>query len=362
MKYDYLIAGAGFAGSVIAERIARVLGRKVLVAEKREHVAGNAYDFIEEKGILVQKYGPHIFHTNDKNVFEYLSGFTHWKKYEHTVVSRVNGVDYPVPVNRITLNKLYNLGLKNEDDAKNYLNSVISRGLSGANSEEVMLERIGRDLYEKFFEKFTEKIWFEHPSNLAPNVCGRISVRYNDDCRYFTDEYQYMPANGFTELARNMLKHPNIEIKLNTDFRDVEKSAYGKLIYTGPIDAYFGFKHGRLPYRSIRMEFENHDKEYYQEHPVVNFPGTEPYYRITEFKRINEEKSDSTTICKEYPSAEGERFYPKRTPAALKMYAMYLNEARELKDVIFTGMHPSFQYYDIGQVTAMCLKEFSKLA
>ncbi len=360
MKYDYLIAGAGFAGSVMAERIAGVLGGKVLVAEKRGHVAGNAFDYTDEHGVLVQKYGPHVFHTNDRKVFEYLSGFTEWNKYEHKVVSRVNGEDYPIPVNRITLNKLYGLDLKNDGETKRYFDSVVSPG-GNSNSEEVMLGRIGRDLYEKFFEKFTEKIWFEHPSNLAPNVCGRINVRYNDDSRYFTDAFQFMPAAGFTKLIEKMLGHPNIEVRLNTDFKEIDRNDYGKLIFTGPVDSYFGFKHGMLPYRSIRMEFENHKKEYFQEHAVVNFPGSEPYYRITEFKHITGQKSDSTTVCTEYPARDGERFYPKRTPDALKMHSLYMKEAENIQDVIFTGMHPSFQYYDIGQVTAMCLKEFSKL-
>ncbi|MCE1163855.1 MAG: UDP-galactopyranose mutase [Bacteroidetes bacterium] len=361
MKYDYLIAGAGFAGSVTAERIANILGAKVLVAEKRGHVAGNAYDFTDENGILVQQYGPHIFHTNDKKVFEYLSGFTEWKKYEHRVVSRIGGKDYPVPVNMITLNLLYGLELKTEDEVKNYFDSAAEKN-GGENSEKIITGRIGRDLYEKFFEKFTEKIWFEHPSNLAPNVCGRINVRYNDDCRYFTDKYQYMPANGFTKLVESMLDNPMIDVKLNTDFRDVDRALYGKLVYTGPIDAYFGYEYGILPYRGIKMVFEKHDKDLFQKHAVINFPGDEPFYRITEFKHITGGNSGSTTICTEYSDKEGERFYPKRTPEALKIFSLYKNEAAKLNNVYFTGMHPAFQYYDVGQVVAMCLKDFSKLA
>ena len=361
MKYDFIIAGAGFAGAVFAERIATVLNKKVLVVDKRSHTGGNSYDYTDENGILVHKYGPHIFHTNDKKVFEYLSNFTKWKKYEHRVLSRVSGSDYPVPVNKLTINKLYGLELKNDADTKKFLDGVISSVRPVMNSEDVILNRVGKDLYEKFFEKFTEKIWFEHPRNLAPNVCGRINVRYNDDCRYFSDEYQFMPDKGYHNLIQNMLDNKNIEVRTGTDFADVDPKHYDKAVYTGPVDAFFNFNYGELPYRSIKMVFENHKTESFQKNSVINFPGSEPYYRITEFKHITGQESDSTTVCIEYASKEGERFYPKRTPEALHMHGKYLNDAGKLKNVIFTGMHPTFQYYDIGQVVAQCLKEFSKL-
>lgn len=360
MKYDFIIAGAGFAGAVMAERIAEVLNKKVLVVDKRNHIGGNAYDFTDENGILVHKYGPHIFHTNDKSVFDYLSNFTKWMKYEHKVVSRIEGKDYPIPVNRITINNLYGLELKSVDETKEFLDKVKSNIQPVASSEDIMLNRVGTDLYKKFFEKFTEKIWFEHPRSLAPNVCGRINVRYNDDCRYFTDDYQYMPENGYYNLVRNMLDHKNIDVRLETDFENVNPEYYGKIVYTGPIDAFFNYIHGKLQYRSIKMIFENHRKEFFQDNSVINYPGNEPYYRITEFKHITGQKSDTTTVCREYAAKDGERFYPKRTSGSLEIYEKYLIEAKKRKDIIFAGMHPSFQYYDIGQVVAQCLNIFSK--
>jgi UDP-galactopyranose mutase len=360
LKYDFIIAGAGFAGAVMAERIAEVLNKKVLVVDKRNHIGGNAYDFTDENGILVHKYGPHIFHTNDKSVFDYLSNFTKWMKYEHKVVSRIEGKDYPIPVNRITINNLYGLELKSVDETKEFLDKVKSNIQPVASSEDIMLNRVGTDLYKKFFEKFTEKIWFEHPRSLAPNVCGRINVRYNDDCRYFTDDYQYMPENGYYNLVRNMLDHKNIDVRLETDFENVNPEYYGKIVYTGPIDAFFNYIHGKLQYRSIKMIFENHRKEFFQDNSVINYPGNEPYYRITEFKHITGQKSDTTTVCREYAAKDGERFYPKRTSGSLEIYEKYLIEAKKRKDIIFAGMHPSFQYYDIGQVVAQCLNIFSK--
>ncbi|MDD5361705.1 MAG: UDP-galactopyranose mutase [Ignavibacteria bacterium] len=360
MKYDYIIAGAGFAGAVMAERIASVLNKKVLVVDKRNHIGGNAHDYTDENGILVHKYGPHIFHTNDKSVFDYLSNFTTWRKYEHKVISRIEGKDYPIPVNRITINKLYGLELKSGEETKKYLENVKSNIHPVVSSEDIMLNRVGSDLYVKFFEKFTEKIWFEHPRNLTPNVCGRINVRYNDDCRYFTDDYQYMPEKGYNNLVQNLLDNKNIDVRLETEFEKVKPEHYASIIYTGPIDSYFKNIFGRLPYRSIKLVFENHRKEIFQDNSVINFPGNEPYYRITEFKHITGQKSDSTTICREFASKEGERFYPRRTAESLEIYKKYMSAAHNLKDVIFAGMHPSFQYYDIGQVVAQCLNEFSK--
>lgn len=362
MKYDYLIAGAGFAGITTARLIADVLNKKVLIVDLRNHVAGNAYDYTDENGILVHKYGPHIFHTNDEKVFNFLSQFTGWYKYEHSVVSRYEVSDYPIPVNMVTLNKLYSLNLTNAEETKKYLDSVTSGIGNPKNSEDVMLARVGRDLYGKFFERFTEKIWFEHPSKLAPNVCGRINVRYDDDCRYFTDEYQFLPDKGYTKLAEKMLAHKNIDVELETDFKAVNKNTYSKLVYTGPIDAFFDYIHGKLPYRSIEMIFENHKEEFYQNHAVVNFPGDEPYYRITEYKRITGGKSDSTTICKEFAAIDGERFYPKRTIDALELFDKYKKDAKKLKGIFFAGMHPYFQYYDIGQVVAQCLRSIRKPA
>ena len=240
--YDYLIVGAGFAGSVMAERIASQVNKKVLIVEKRNHIGGNAYDEYDEHGILVHRYGPHIFHANSKLVFDYLSQFTEWRFYEHKVLASLNGKLYPIPINRMTLNKLYNLNLSSDTETKEYLEKVREMRYPIKNSEDVIVNQVGIDLFEKFFKHYTIKQWNLEPKQLAPSVCGRIPVRYNDDCRYFTDKYQFMPKDGYAKMFERMLKHKNIEIILGVDYKSVVNDIkFNKMIYTGPIDYFFDY-------------------------------------------------------------------------------------------------------------------------
>jgi len=272
MKYDYLIVGAGFAGSVMAERLASQLNKKILVVEKRYHIAGNAYDEFDEHGILVHRYGPHIFHTNSKQVFDYLSNFTEWIPYEHKVLAKIGDQLYPIPINRITLNKLYKLDLKTDEEVKDYFDNVREEKFPILNSEDIIVNQVGRDLFEKFFRHYTKKQWNLEPSELSASVCGRIPVRTNDDCRYFTDKYQFMPKDGYTKMFEKMLNHKNIEVILNTDYKNILESVkFDRMIYTGPIDYFFDYKFGKLPYRSIRFEFKNYNKESFQETSHINF-------------------------------------------------------------------------------------------
>ena len=288
MKYDYLIVGAGFAGSVMAERLASQLNKKVLVVEKRNHIAGNAFDEYDKHGILVHRYGPHIFHTNSKEVFDYLSQFTEWIQYEHKVLAKIGDELYPIPINRLTINKLYNLNLKTEEEVKNYFESVKEKRFPILNSEDIIVNQVGKDLFEKFFKHYTKKQWNLEPKELSPSVCGRIPVRTNDDCRYFTDKYQFMPKAGYTKMFEKILNHKNIEVILNTDYKSIIDSIkFDKMIYTGPIDYFFDYKFGKLPYRSIRFEFRNFEKEKIQESAVYNYvePKTD-YTRVTEYKHL----------------------------------------------------------------------------
>ncbi|RPI61882.1 MAG: UDP-galactopyranose mutase, partial [Ignavibacteriales bacterium] len=272
MKYDYLIVGAGFAGSVMAERLASQFNKKVLIVEKRNHIAGNAYDEYDEHGILVHRYGPHIFHTNSKEVFDYLSLFTEWIPYEHKVLAKIGNELYPIPINRITINKLYNLNLKTEDEVKDYFESVKEKRFPILNSEDIIVNQVGKDLFEKFFKHYTKKQWDLEPKELSPSVCGRIPVRTNDDCRYFTDKYQFMPKAGYTKMFEKILNHKNIEVILNTDYKNIlESIKFDKMIYTGPIDYFFDYKFGKLPYRSIRFEFRNLSQKYFQETAQINY-------------------------------------------------------------------------------------------
>ena len=271
MRYNYLIVGAGFAGSVMAERIASQLNKKVLVVEKRNHIAGNAYDEYDENGILVHLYGPHLFHTNSEKVFQYLSQFTEWNFYEHRVLAKLREEYYPIPINRITINKLYNLNLITDDEARDYFDFKERKRHPINNSEDIIVNQVGYDLLEKFFKHYTKKQWNLEPKELSPSVCGRIPIRFNDDDRYFTDKFQFMPKHGYTRMFKNMLHHKNIDLRLNIDFFDMmTEEKFDYLIYTGPIDRFFDNEYGKLPYRSVRFEFLNYKMEKFQPASQVN--------------------------------------------------------------------------------------------
>ena len=358
MKYDYLIVGAGFAGSVMAERIASQLNKKVLIIEKRNHIGGNAYDEYDENGILIHRYGPHLFHTNSEKVFRYLSQFTEWNFYEHRVLAKSEKDYYPIPINRTTINKFYNLNFKSDEEVQNFLNSKKESRHPILNSEDIIVNQVGYDLFEKFFKHYTKKQWNLEPKELSPSVCGRIPVRFNTDDRYFTDKYQFMPKDGYTKMFTNMLNHKNIEIRLNTDFFDVMTDLkYDYLIYTGPIDRYFNYEYGKLPYRSLRFEFKNHKKEKLQPAPQINHVElNEECTRTVEYTQITDQKVDSTTISIEYPQMEGEPFYPIPTEANRELYLRYKNKSNQLKNVIFCGRLAEYQYYNMDQVVANTLK------
>jgi UDP-galactopyranose mutase len=357
MIYDYLIVGAGFAGSVMAERLALQLNKKVLIVEKRNHIAGNAYDEYDEHGILIHRYGPHIFHTNSKKVFNYLSKFTEWRAYEHKVLASLNGELYPIPINRITLNKLYRLNLKSEEEVKNYYDSVKEKRNPVLNSEDIIVNQVGRDLFEKFFLNYTKKQWNKEPKELSPTVCGRIPVRTNDDSRYFTDKYQFMPKDGYTAMFKKMLSHPNIEVVLDTDYkRIINDVKFDKMIYTGPIDYFFDYKFGKLPYRSIRFEYKNFDKEFYQPTTQVNYvDNLNRFTRVVEHKYLSNQKSETTTVSFEYSQSNGEPYYPVPTNENKELYVRYFDFSKSLKSVMFIGRLAEYQYYNMDQVVMRTL-------
>ncbi len=363
MKYDFLIVGAGFAGSVMAERIASQLNKKVLIVEKRNHIGGNAYDEYDEHGILVHKYGPHIFHTNSKMVFDYISQFTEWRFYEHKVLAKIKDELYPIPINRITINKLYNKNFQSAYEVKNYFEKVREKRYPIKNSEDIIINQVGVDLFEKFFKYYTQKQWSLEPRELSAQVCGRIPVRLNDDCRYFTDKYQYMPKEGYTKMFERMLKHNNIEVILNTDYKKIiEDIEFNKMIYTGPIDYFFDYRFGKLPYRSIRFEFENLGVENFQESAVINYvEEMVQYTRVTEYKYLSGQKSNSTTISYEYTEKEGEPYYPVPTDINRELFLRYKLETQKIKNVIFCGRLAEYQYYNMDQAAANSLKKFREL-
>lgn len=355
---DFLIVGAGFSGCVLAEQIASRLNMRVLLIDSRNHIGGNAYDYYNEHGILVHKYGPHIFHTNSKKVLDYLSRFTDWIHYEHRVLASVDGRKVPVPINLDTLNELYGLRMSSQE-AERFLESARVETDAVTNSEEAVISQIGRELYEKFFKYYTRKQWGLWPSELSPEVCGRIPVRTNRDDRYFTDRYQVMPKHGYTKLFQRMIRHPNIHLMLQADFQQVKRLIpYRYLIYTGPIDAYFDYKYGNLPYRSLTFTFETFDKEVFQETGTVNYPNSYEFTRITEFKHITSQEHRKTTVAYEYPTSDGPPYYPILNDKHTALYTKYKEEAEKLPNVWFTGRLGSYRYYNMDQVVAQALATF----
>lgn len=360
--YDYLIVGAGFAGSVLAERLATQANKKVLIVDKRNHIAGNAYDHYDEAGILVHKYGPHIFHTNSKQVFDYLSQFTKWRNYQHRVLASVDGQLFPIPINLNTINNMYGLNLCS-DELHSFFESRTEKKKEINTSEDVVVNAVGRELYEKFFRGYTKKQWDMDPSELNASVAARIPTRVNKDDRYFTDTYQAMPLHGYTKMFEQMLSHPNINIMLNTDYKDIIKeTTFRKLIFTGPVDEYFDHRFGKLPYRSIEFKFETYDQERFQETGTVNYPNDYAFTRITEFKYLTGQKHHKTSVVYEYPKAEGDPYYPIPNPEYNELYRRYQELTNELEDVYFVGRLATYKYYNMDQVVAQALSTFKKIS
>ncbi len=359
--FDYLIVGAGFAGCVLAERLASRAGKKVLLIDKRNHIGGNAYDYYNKDGILIHKYGPHIFHTNSKEVFDYLGQYTNWRSYEHRVLASVDGQLVPIPINLNTINKLYGLNLCSSQ-VEDFFDSRAEKIERVKTSEDVVVSKVGRELYEKFFKGYTKKQWDLDPSELDASVTARVPTRTNKDDRYFTDTYQAMPADGYTKMFEKMLAHPGIKVMLQTDYKEVIDSIpYKQMIYTGPIDSYFDFCYGKLPYRSLEFKFETIEAEAYQPTGTVNYPNEQAYTRITDFKYLTGQKHPKTTIVFEYPKADGDPYYPIPRPENAEIYRKYQQLAAQMENTYFVGRLATYKYYNMDQVVAQALTLFKKL-
>ena len=359
--FDYLVVGAGFAGAVIAERLATQLGKKVAICDQRPHVGGNTFDYYDAAGILVHKYGPHIFHTSSRRIFDYLSQFTAWRPYEHHVLAQVDGKLLPFPINLNTINALYGLSLSSEELAA-FFRERAEPIAHPRTSEEAVVSKIGRELYEKFFKNYTRKQWGLDPSQLDASVAARVPARLNTDNRYFTDDYQFMPLHGFTAMFERMLDHENIRVFLNADFRDVQKATRcERIIYSGPIDAFFDYRYGKLPYRSIDFKHETHDVEWFQPEAVINYPNEHAYTRITELKYLTGQSHPKTSIVYEYPKGEGDPYYPVPCAENRALYERYETLARALPDVCFVGRLGTYRYYNMDQVVGQSLALFDRL-
>jgi UDP-galactopyranose mutase len=359
--YDYLIVGAGFAGAVAAERLAAGFGKRVLIVDKRPHIGGNAYDEYDDHGLLIHKYGPHIFHTNSREVFDYLSSFTAWRPYQHRVLANVDGQLLPIPINLDTINRLYGLNL-NAFEVEQFFKSKAEAIPAPRTSEDVIVGKVGRELYEKFFRNYTRKQWGLDPSELDAQVTARVPVRTNRDDRYFTDTYQAMPLHGYTRMFQRMLAHPNIRIMLNTDYRDIRHEfQYREMIYTGPVDEFFEYRYGRLPYRSLEFRFDTLPKAVHQPVAVINYPNDYPYTRVTEFKYLTGQEHGWTSLVYEYPQAEGDPYYPVPRPENTALYKQYEALAADTPNVHFVGRLATYKYYNMDQVVAQSLSLCSRL-
>ena len=359
--FDTLVVGAGFAGSVLAERLANVLGQRVLVVDKRPHIGGNAYDRHDDAGVLIHPYGPHIFHTNSLEIFEYLSKFTDWRPYQHRVLASVDGQLLPMPINLDTINRLYGLNLTSFE-LQDWLDSVAEKLDRVETSEDAVVSKVGRDLYNKFFRGYTRKQWGLDPSELDASVTARVPTRTNRDDRYFADTYQALPKHGYTRMFERMLAHPNIKVMLNTDYREiVDLLPWRHMVYTGPIDAFFDFRHGKLPYRSLEFRHVHLATEQFQPVGTVNYPNDYGYTRISEFKHITGQQHPGTSIVYEYPRADGDPYYPVPRAENAALYRRYEAEADRLDNVTFVGRLATYKYYNMDQVVGQALAVFRRL-
>jgi UDP-galactopyranose mutase len=360
--FDVLIVGAGFAGSVMAERLAADAGKRVLIIDKRPHIGGNAYDHRDAAGLLIHRYGPHIFHTNSGDIFAYLSRFTEWRDYEHRVLAEVRGQQVPIPINRTTLEKLYGVEFNDESEVAQFLADRAEPVDEVRTSEDVVVGTVGRELYELFFRGYTRKQWALDPSELDKSVTARIPTRTNDDDRYFTDSFQGMPRDGYTAMFEKMLDHPLITVLPGVEFEQVRDAiSYDRLVWTGPIDEYFGHCHGKLPYRSLEFVHKTIDQESYQDVGTVNYPDEAvPFTRITEFKHLTGDVSDRTSIVFEYPRAEGDPYYPIPKPENAALFKRYEELARG-DDTIFVGRLATYRYYNMDQIVGQALATYRRL-
>lgn len=381
MIFDYIIIGAGLAGSVIAERIANVLDKEVLIIEKRNHIGGNCYDYFNDHGLLVHKYGPHICHTELKHVWNYISQFTEWHPYTHLVLGYIDGKNVPIPFNLNTLEELFP-----KDESENLKDKLFQKFgynvkipiLELRKTDDKDLQVLADFIYKKIFLNYTRKQWGMEPEKLDESVTARVPVYISRDNRYFQDKYQGMPKEGYTKIFEKMLKNRNIKIRLNTDFKDIiklkENELYlfgkkfeGKLIFTGKIDEFFNYKFGELPYRSLKFDFKTLNQEYFQETGTINYPNDHDFTRITEFKHLTGQKNPKTTVVKEYPQEHDRNikeknspYYPITKKENEELYEKYKDEADKLNNAIFVGRLAEYKYYNMDIVIDRALKIFKE--
>jgi UDP-galactopyranose mutase len=368
MTYDWLVVGAGFAGSILAERLAAERGERVLVIDRRDHIAGNAYDHLDEAGLLIHRYGPHIFHTNSEAVFAHLSRFTEWRPYEHRVLAEVvspttgQPMQVPMPINLDTINRLYGLNLS-EDELEGWFAERAEKVDQVRTSEDVVVGKVGRELYELFFRGYTRKQWALDPSELDKSVTARVPTRTNRDDRYFTDRFQAMPLHGYTAMFTRILDHPNITVRTGMEFAEARRRfSFRRVVWTGPVDEYFGYRHGRLPYRSLRFRHETLDREWALPTGTVNHPAeATPFTRVSEYKYLTGQSHPKTSVTYEFPAAEGDPYYPIPRPENQALYKRYEALADAERETWFVGRLATYRYYNMDQVVGQALATFTRI-
>lgn len=362
-EYDVVIVGSGISGITLAERYANVLDKRVLIIEKRDHIGGNCYDYFDADGILIHSYGPHYFHTQYPEIWEYVSRFTDWIPYVHRVLSYVDGKYVPIPVNIDTVNVLFDLQIRNENEMRKWLERNVVKIDEPRNSEESALSRVGPKLYEKMFKNYTIKQWDMHPRELDPAVMERIPVHFDHDDRFFTDPHQGLPREGMTGLFRRMLDNPRITLKLESDYFDIQDSLGERefTIYTGPIDRFFDYRHGKLQYRSLRFETITLDEVFHQPQTVVNYPNDHAFTRVHESKHAIGIDAPRTTIVREYGTWGGEPIYPVLNERNLAVYEKYLAETEKMQGVYFAGRLATYKYINMDQAFKNALDLFYRL-
>ena len=366
-KYDVIIVGAGLSGCVMAERFANIKNKKVLIIEKREHIGGNCYDYIDENGILINKYGAHLFHTNDEEVWEYINKFSKWVRWEHEVKCIVDDKIIPLPINITSINMMFNLNIKNEKEMDEWLEQNKIKYDKITNGEESVKSRFGEQIYEKIFKYYTYKQWNKYPNELNEEVLSRIPLRNNFDTRYFNDRYQALPEKGYTNFFNQLIDNKNIDIVLNIDFETIKNNISEKkiVIYTGPIDFYFNDKNmEKLEYRSINFIIERYkNTNYYQSNSVINYPSIDiDYTRIVEYKHFLNQKSPHTTIVKEISTDKGDPYYPVLNQKNLTLYNKYkmlAEDEMKNKNIHFLGRLANYKYFNMDQAIKNSLEYFN---
>lgn len=363
-----LVVGAGFSGAVIANLIANKLGEEVFIIDKKNHIAGNCYDYRDKNNIMIHQYGSHIFHTNNEKVWTYLNQFTKFNTYKHKVIGIIDGIETHIPFNFNTLHDVFP-----EEQAKILEKKLLSKFeynskipiLEFQKQDDEDLKKLADFVYKKIFLHYTTKQWGVSPKEIDGTVTARVPIYLSRDNSYFQDKYQGIPTEGYTKLIERMLNHKNIKIRLNTDYKDIDPSEYDRIFYTGSIDEFFDYNFGQLPYRNVNFKFEEHEIEYYQSNACVNYPCSEDFTRIHEYKYYLDDKSKNTVIAKEYSEnfelGKNERYYPIPREENINLYNKYLEKAKTLNNVYFLGRLGDYKYYDMDKAIARVMEVFESL-